>query len=341
MHGGAGHKDSKRDNANEDSSLKTILARRIRERGPISFAGFMEAALYHPEAGYYRRRGNRIGTDTDTDFYTAYAAGGVFADLIGTATRRLLGDSPKDPVLVEIGIEPGRSLWDQPPEGFGGLRSVALGESLEIPPHAVVFSNELFDAQPFHRVRFHNGAWREAGVGLRGDTLIETLLPETTAEVRSWRERLPESVPENTAMDLSLGAVSVLETLVAQSWKGLFLAFDYGKRWAELCWEHPEGTLRGYSRHRQNPDILDSPGEQDLTGHICWDWMIETLAAHGFRDIRLESQEAFFVRNAAPAIERIIRNRPGLPDSDRNRLHQLIHPAYMGQKFQVLSARRG
>jgi SAM-dependent MidA family methyltransferase len=319
-----------------------ILAERIRARGPVSFGEFMETALYHPGSGYYRRPRERVGTGDRTDFYTAYTAGDVFADLVAEAAGRLAQRTGMSGLtLVEIGAEPGHSLWEAPPPPFPERRILAYGDPLDLPTRAAVFSNELFDAQPFHRVRFRGGAWTEAGVDLDGDALRETVLAEVTPAVRPWLPRLPSRAPENAVIDLPLGAVALLEKIVAPPWQGIFLAFDYGKRWSELCAEHPEGTLRGYRRHRPVADILENPGEQDLTGHICWDWMTETLERRGFAEIRLESQEAFLVKNASGAVERIIRRRPGLPDPARNRLHQLIHPGHMGQKFQVLSARRG
>ena len=317
------------------------LAQRIREEGPVSFAVFMETALYDPEGGYYRQERRRIGTASGTDFYTAYSTGEVFATLVATAANGLLGDPPAEPhELVELGVEPDASLWSAAPPPFAGLRSLGRGAALDIPARAAVFSNELFDAQPFHRVRFRGGRWHEAGVDFDGERFVETLLAEPTPAVRARWPCLPGNAFENAALDLSLGAVALLERIAAKPWYGVFLAFDYGKRWEELVAEHTGGTLRAYRRHRQAPDILERPGEQDLTGHICWDWMFETLEAHGFRDLRLESQEAFFVHHARPAIEAIIAGRPGLPDPARRRLHELIHPGRMGQKFQVLSARR-
>ena len=320
---------------------ESILLQRIEATGPVSFAEFMETALYHPESGYYRSRRTRVGARPDADFFTAYAAGNVFGDLVTAAAVQLLGDEPPEThTLVEIGIEPGRSLWREPPEPFRALRPLAYGEAVDIPGRAVVFSNELFDAQPFHRVRFVDGKWREAGVGCEDGKLAETLLPETTAPVTACAHLLPGAAVDGQTIDLPIGSVTLLDTLLGRPWSGMFIAFDYGRRWEELCREFPEGTLRAYSRHRQNPSILDHPGEQDLTGHICWDWMEECLVRHGFHDLRLESQEAFFIRHAAPVIERISRANPGLPDRDRSRLHQLLHPSHMGQKFQVLSARR-
>ena len=37
----------------------------------VSFARFMELAMYHPQAGYYTRDFRRVGRDAKADFFTA------------------------------------------------------------------------------------------------------------------------------------------------------------------------------------------------------------------------------------------------------------------------------
>ena len=323
--------------------LAARIARRIRSAGAITFAEFMRIALYDKNGGYYRRERDRIGTRPGTDFVTAYSTGKVFADLVSTAATNLLGsEAAADHVWLELGVDRQRSLWETKPAPFRELIVRGCGQTGPMPPSAVLFSNELFDAQPFHRVRFHEGSWREAGIktGAEAGEFRETLLEQMSPPCAARIHHLPEDAPENHTVDLPIGAAELLASLAGQTWKGLFLAFDYGKGWEQLLHEHPHGTLRGYFRHRQTTSILNNPGEQDITGHVCWDWMREILDQHGFTDIELLGQEAFFVRHAAAAIERIITRNPGRPDPDRQRLHQLIHPGNMGQKFQVLSARR-
>ena len=46
-----------------------ILRDEIRRSGPISFHRFMDAALYHPEFGYYRRPRDPFGTRDDVAGY--------------------------------------------------------------------------------------------------------------------------------------------------------------------------------------------------------------------------------------------------------------------------------
>jgi SAM-dependent MidA family methyltransferase len=349
--------------------------------GAMSFARFMELALYHPDTGYYAKRRRRIGRAPDTDFFTATSLGPVFGELVVAACVTLLEQRPpRDHTFVEIGTEPqvegaapsaplgymaalrARRARRPPVPGgsqiasndqgtpgsvlagmahpFASAATISLGQPLQLPSRAVVFSNELFDAQPCHRLVRMAGRWREGGVGLRDEALEEILLPELTPEVQAALDRLPAAAPDGYRIDLPLAAAQLAERIAAQPWVGLFVAFDYGKSWRELAEDTPAGTVRAYLRHEQSNDLLAHPGGQDLTCHVCWDWLSEALTAHGFAAPVLESQEAFFVHHAAPALSRLTAAEAGRFSGRKLGVMQLLHPGNMGQKFQVLWARR-
>jgi SAM-dependent MidA family methyltransferase len=204
----------------------------------------------------------------------------------------------------------------------------------------VVFSNELFDAQPFHRFVFRRGAWRERGVALRDDALVEVELAEMTPA------SIPINAPEGPApspvegycIDAPLEAATLAGQIAAQPWSGLFLAFDYGKTWSELAEATPAGTARAYFRHAQSNDLLARPGEQDLTCHVCWDWLADALARHGFATPPVESQESFFVHHAADYLASTTAAEAGRFSEKKRSLLQLLHPSHLGQKFQALHA---
>jgi SAM-dependent MidA family methyltransferase len=306
--------------------------------GALSFARFMELALYHPDTGYYAKRRRRIGRAPEADFFTATSLGPVFGELVVAACVTLLDQRPpRDYTFVEIGAEsPAESVLAGVAHPFAAVATISLGQPLRLPARSVVFSNELFDAQPCHRLVREAGRWREAGVALRGDALNEVLLPELTPEVQAVHDRLPAAAPENYRIDLPLAAAQLAERIAAQPWAGLFVAFDYGKSWRELAEDTPAGTVRAYHRHEQSNDLLAHPGEQDLTCHVCWDWLGKALTAHGFAAPVLESQEAFFVHHAAPALSRLTTSEAGRFSGRKLGVMQLLHPGNMGQKFQVL-----
>lgn len=318
-----------------------IMAAEPGAAAGVPFARFMELAMYHPTAGYYTRDFRRVGRDRKADFYTATSFNPVFGELVVAAVGQLLAPArPGDFPFVEIGAEPGGGVLRDIPHPFASYRTIRLGEPLDITGPAVVFSNELFDAQPFHRVIGRGGAWRELGVALRDGGLVETELPEFCAELAAERDRLPKVAPEGYHLDLPLRSMPLLDRIVAQPWRGLFLAFDYGRTWQELAGEMPSGTARTYFRQKMGDDLLNRPGQQDLTCHICWDWLEDGLIRAGFNEPVVESQEGFFARRASQALAAMTTAEAKGQSPRKRMLMHLLHPAHMGQKFQALHALR-
>jgi SAM-dependent MidA family methyltransferase len=317
-----------------DPAILGALRAHARGRTALGFAEFMEVALYEPDLGYYRRNGPRIGYGSGTDFFTASTSAPLFGRLVVAACVRLLGDEPPLSFeFVEIGAEPGGGVLKGLRHPFRSARQIGLGEPLRIEGPCVVFSNELFDAQPFRRFRFRDGQWRELGVSL----------DEVLSEVEFAAEMpppLPRAAPEGYVFDAPTGASDLAAAVAAQPWAGLFLAFDYGKSWEELAWTIPEGTARSYHRHIQGNDLLARPGEQDLTCHVCWDWLTDALRVGGFDAPRLESQEGFFIHHSGGVIAAEMAAEAGRLSREKLSLLQLLHPAHMGQKFQALWAIR-
>lgn len=301
--------------------------------GVLPFSRFMELALYHPEVGYYRQPRQRVGRAAGTDFFTSASSGPVFGQLVSAAAAQRLAAAGRDPGahrFVEIGAEPGTSVLQDVPHPFSAVQTLRLGQPLELHGPCVVFSNELFDAQPCVRTVFRHGRWWEIGVQLRDDSLTEILLP-------CERDRPGE---ENYHVDEPLAAADLAAHIAAQPWQGLFLAFDYGRSWVELTSATPAGTARAYVRHTQSTDLLARPGEQDLTCHVCWDWLAERLRSHGFTNPVVDSQEAFLLRHAGAFIAAATAADADRLTPRKLALLQLLHPGHLGQKFQILHALR-
>lgn len=304
-------------------------------RGAMSFARFMELALYHPQVGYYRRDRPRVGYGAGTDFFTASTSGPLFGELIAAAAAQLLRAAGRDPAahtFVEIGAESASGVLAAVTHPFAAARTLRLGDPLTLSGDCIVFSNELFDAQPFVRTVFRDGAWHELGVRERAGTLHEIELGPFSA---------PETPAGNAyVFDRPLAAIALAEDLVRQPWRGLFIAFDYGKTLDELLTATPAGTARAYYRHTQSNDLLARPGEQDLTCHICWDWLEGALGRNGFAAPAVVSQESFLIRQAGEAIAAISAAEAARFSQRKLALMQLLHPSHLGQKFQVLHALR-
>ncbi len=307
----------------------------------MPFAAFMELALYHPTVGYYRRDQPRVGYGAGTDFFTASSSGPLFGELVAAACVKLLG--PRDPkafTFVEIGAEPGGGVLQGVTHPFGAERTVRVGEPLTLTGPCVVFSNELFDAQPCTRHVWRAGQWRELGVQLQADLLIEVELPPASSSTAQPPPLPSAPIPDGYIFDQPHAATTLAGAIADQPWTGLFVAFDYGKSLRELTEACPQGTVRAYHRHTQSNDLLAHPGEQDLTCHVCWDWLAEALTGRGFAIPALESQESFFIHHAGDFIARTMAAEATRLSQRKLALMQLLHPAHLGQKFQVLHALR-
>ena len=305
----------------------------------LSYASYIATALYTPEVGYYRKEHHRVGQQPTTDFYTATSLGPLFGQLVAEASATLLAQAEPpfvatDCTFFEVGAETNQSVLDNTEHPFKTIEKRGIeAEKTNIPPTnpAVVFSNELFDAQPFERLVMTANGWAERRVKLTEKGLCEVRRPLT----RNFPVSLPTALPVGYELDLPLGAVTLLRQLVTEGWKGAFLAFDYGLPWDILASERPQGTARTYKNHQIGQDLLMSPGEQDITCHVCWDWLEATLREAGFQRVEVMRQETALLQLAPQTVTRVVTD-PTPISSDRQALKALLHPHHMGSKFQVL-----
>ena len=313
------------------------LLRREARGGVVSFARLVETALYAPGLGYYSSERVRVGKSTGTDFTTAAALGPMFGQLIAGAAKSLVGDL-KAHALVEVGAEPGQSHYAGVASQFAELRTFRFGSTPDFPSRSVLVANELLDAQPFHRFLFQGGVWRELGVRVDGPELtVEPLADYSTTLATDFARSLPVA-EEGWIIDAPLAAEELLSKLLSGGWSGAVILLDYGKTVAQCLESSPAGTARAYRSHQLSGAILENLGSQDLTCHVLWDRVEPILAAAGFQGVRLDRQEAFFVKYAGGEMERIALSGD---HEATGRLRALTHPAHFGAKFQVLHGVRG
>ena len=317
------------------AAIVDVLRREARG-GVVPFVRLVAAALYAPGLGYYVSDRPRVGKAAGTDFTTAAALGPMFGELIAAAARTLVGDLSTH-TLVEVGAEPGQAHFAGVARDFAEVRTFRVGDAPALPSSTVLVANELLDAQPFHRFVVQGGAWRELGVRVDGAELtVEALADFSSPVAAAFAASLPLA-SEGWLLDVPLAAEALLERLLGGGWRGAVILLDYGKTIAQCLEGSPAGTARAYRSHQLSGAILENLGSQDLTCHVLWDRLEPILGGHGFRSVRLERQEAFFVKYAGAAMERIMTTG----DSEATgRLRALTHPAHFGGKFQVLSGIR-
>jgi SAM-dependent MidA family methyltransferase len=274
-------------------TLAAALAARIRRHGPISFAEFMDAALYDSDEGFYAR--SPIGEDRH--FVTSPHVSPAFGDLLGRQVAECwdhLG-RPRPYTVVEVGAGDG-TLARQVLESVGAVPDLAEAVryvAVERTPGQVtalrrsgleaasavadvglvtgcVIANEVLDNLPFHRLREREGRTVEVWVGAEGDRLVE-VEDEPTEEAVNLLDR-PLSAGEERPV--SPAAVAMVRDLAAILQRGYSFFFDYG-----FGGEGAPGPVHAYRDQEVLADVLADPGSRDVTAAVD----LEALASHARR----------------------------------------------------------
>jgi SAM-dependent MidA family methyltransferase len=275
-------------------TLRDRLVARVRARGPITFAEYMEAALFDPDDGYYT---TRASLGFDGDYVTSSDLGPAFArslargvadlwqlmgkpapwDLVeagagrGILMRDLIGALERErseaaraarPAIVEVSPRL-RAQQSLALEGRD-LRWASVAHGLA-PIHGVVFANEVLDAFPVHvLVRTAEGV-REVFVSEEDGALVEAIRPISSPDLR-WR--IPEAMPVGGRWETSPAAEGWVASLAAALVSGYLVLVDYGGDETELLTRQGAGTVRGFAKHRLIADPLAEPGRHDLTASV-------------------------------------------------------------------------
>ena len=204
--------------------------------------------------------------------------------------------------------------------------------------------DELLDALPVHRVVQRGSVLKEIYVGLEGDSasrLIELEGGLSTPAISDYFRTEGITLQNDQFAEAGLAAASWIESAGASLQPGFVITIDYGREARELYDHlHMRGTALAYFHHQASENFYAAPGEQDLTCHVCWDWLAGALSAQGFATPAIESQEAFFIHHAANYIATTTTAEAARFSQRKLALLQLLHPSHLGQKFQVLHARR-
>ena len=337
--------------AASDTPIGRVLRERIRANGPITFAEWMQSALYHPRHGYYRRDRPTVGVDGD--FLTSPEVHPIFGAAVACAAAdawERLG-RPDPFRIVEIGPGTGALAESMlhhlagPAAGAASLRLVernrfaaarqrerlaAFGciewvedlDGIAAGSAHLIIANELLDALPFHRLIRRDG-WLELLV----DWNEERGFHDAPAALSD--PSLPPpcgvSAPDGLIAEVSPARAEMVRALAERLGEGCMLLLDYGYPRRELyAHGHRQGTLATAWRHVPGNDPHARPGEQDITAHIDLDQVREAASAAGLTPSP-EIAQADWLELLAPRI---------LPAGDlaaRRALEQLRDPEGLGR----------
>ena len=361
-----------------DTSLGERLRTRIERDGPIGFHDWMQLALYDEREGYYRRS-DRLRWGRAGDYRTAPESSPLFAATLARYFAELflaLG-SPASWTIFEAGAGAGEfargvlaALRSGHLQAFAALSYVidevsaeararsaerlsefddqvtfcSFAEIAQPAGAGIVFSNELIDAFPVHRVTVRGGKLRELGVGLveKSFAWVDCDLDERVTE---YCERAGLRLAEGQIFEINLGTGDFISRAASLVERGFVITIDYGAERSELVnAPHRErGTLRAFHRHQIVDDILARPGEQDLTTTIDWTQVREAGERAGLRTVRHERLDRFLLQEGLLEVLETLANEM-TNEAEVLRLRtgarEMIMPQGLAASFQVLVQER-
>lgn len=349
------------------------LQQRLREEiaargGSISFARFMELALYAPGLGYYAAGKHKFGAPGD--FITAPELGALFARCLarpcasilsqlgggnileaGTGSGALaadllleleaLGRLPERYLILELSDE----LRDRQAETLRHkaprlLKRAHWLDALPVDFRGVMLANEMLDAIPVERFRVTAQSVQQLHVACENDRFVWR---EKPADEAIRRRIEPLALPPGYTSEINLQAEAWVRSVADVLEQGVMLLVDYGFPRAEFY--HPQrsdGTLMCHYRHRAHDDPLTLVGLQDITAHVDFTAIAEAGTETGLSLLGYTSQAAFLI---GCELEQLM----SASDPEDARAHlgltqqvkKLTSPHEMGELYKVIALGRG
>ena len=236
------------------------------------------------------------------------------------------------------------------------LFAESLDEAVERPGpfEGAIVSNEFYDALPVHLVTRQEGALQEVFVDIdpKGDPdgnggseparFIRVLRPVDDPRLSAYARRYGVAEAEGSEGEIGLEALAQIRSAARALRRGFHMAVDYGDEAPRLYRTRPRGTLLAYREHRTSEDVLDRPGDQDITAHVNFTALMDEGAACGLATTGRTSQDRFLVAlGLADEIAALAGRSDAASIRRRLALGVLIHPEGMGRTFSVLVQHAG
>lgn len=341
----------------------------VKLGGRLSFAQFMELALYAPGLGYYAAGKHKLGPAGD--FLTAPEISSLFAKSIARQCQQIaeqlahydilefgagsgvfakdillaleaMGALPEHYFILEVSSDlrdrQKHLLQSECPQFFSRIQW--LDHLPSSPIQGIIFANEVMDALPVHTFEIQHDNIKERFVIWQQDQFCwesrEPVTPGLKLQCEALRETyaLPNNYQSEIHLFLSAWIHSVADVLK----KGVILLLDYGYGRSEYY--HPDrgmGTLMCYSQHRKHDNPFISVGLQDITAHVDFTTVIESGDASGCKLAGFTTQAAFLT---ACGLLEIAEKQNDLSAKEKFQqglaIKKLLFPSEMGEIIKVM-----
>lgn len=342
--------------------------------GSISFAEFMQHALYAPGLGYYSAGAAKLGAAGD--FVTAPEIsplfGAVLARQSANVFEQLGGGDILEPgagtgalavsllrKLDELGALPARylilevspDLQERQEERLRAevpelLSRVTWLAHLPAEFSGVVIANEVVDALPVERFRVCEGKVQQARVGVQDSRFLWTYAnapPALQDAVRKIEADLGIEFANGFESEVSLSAHHWVSDLAHAVSSGFVFLIDYGlSRREYYASERNQGWLRCHFRHHAHNDPLILPGIQDVTSWVDFTAIAEAASSSGMTVAGYLTQADLLLHGG---LQEELADFSKLSMTDQAKLSAQVKlltlPAEMGENFKCIGLSRG
>jgi SAM-dependent MidA family methyltransferase len=341
-----------------------IAADIVQQGGAISFARYMELALYAPKLGYYSGGAAKLGPDGD--FTTAPEISALFGAALARVAAAIIAQSA--PNILEFGAGTGKLARDvlsalasagvhvehywiielsgelraRQQEALKDFPQVSWLDDFPATFSGVVLANEVLDAMPVQLVGKTDDGWQEMMVTLADGAFALAPHPCDAATADRIARQIPDAgqLPVGyltEVHDIACGFMGSLAHMFQQG-RGAAILIDYGFPAHEYYLDaRAGGTLMCHYRHYAHPEPFYHPGLQDITAHVDFTAMALAAQDAGLDVLAYMSQAAFLL--AAGIGDLLQEHDPADPMRYlplANALQKLVSPAEMGELFKVL-----
>lgn len=344
--------------------LKSLIAQ--SPTNLISYADYIGAALYHPKLGYYMKETEKIGRNGD--FITTSNISDIFGRMIAKWFANLKEKEQLAPIFCEIGAGNGRFAkaflqeWEEMVKRpltyiivesshyHRKLQRELLNPNFQIKQveslkelksfEGMIFSNELFDALPVHVIEKDHEQVYEIMIGMNDEQgLYEHKVPLTNEAILQFLQENQITLNKDQRMEIPIVMGEMIKDISETLHKGFVVTVDYGYNKEE--WMEParrRGSLRGYFQHKLIDNVLENPGEMDITSHIHFDWLMKKGEQVNLSILKKLRQDEFLLKTGILAeLQNHYDPNPFSEVSKRNRaIRSLIMPNGMSTYFHVL-----
>lgn len=356
-------------------TLQQVIRNEIIEKdGHISFARFMQMALYEPGLGYYSAGTSKFGEGGD--FITAPEISPLFSICLARQCAEVIKELGQA-VILELGAGTGVMASDMLkelqnlqslPDKYLILETSAdlrqrqqqlLRESLPefisnvswldaLPDErfqGIILANEVLDAMPVQRFCLQKGkiqelcvAWRNGGFAWLQCAAADVLERKVENIIQHSIAEFEDGYSSEINGELEAWLKSLSECLQ----QGIMLFIDYGYSRHEYYHEQrTEGTLLCHYRHHAHSNPFMYVGLQDITASVDFTAVAEAATNAGLNVAGFTNQAFFLI---ACGLEQLMLEQESMSERRQMEFNRQIKlltlPGEMGERFKVIALSR-